>query len=69
MSSFRFELDAQGVKKNILQADWMRTYIETQAKGQMNESQIARTFIGFDRAKTIIYPKRRRKKKDDRNNS
>lgn len=58
MSSFKFKLDYAGVRKNILQADFMLSFITNQAQAQLNADEHIKPFIGFDRAKAIIYPDR-----------
>lgn len=56
MSSVKFKLDKQGVCKNVLQASWMKDHVESEAKNKADADTHLRTFIGFDRAKSIIYP-------------
>jgi len=52
----RFELDKKAVKSEILQSDWMKNYIEKEAQKQCDSDSHIRSFIGYDRAKSIIYP-------------
>lgn len=57
MSKFEFKLNTKNVRTEILQADWMKTYIEQEARKQANADDEVKTFVGFDRAKAIIYSK------------
>lgn len=52
----KFKLDIKGVRKEILQADWMQAYIEQEARKQQQADTHIVSFVGFDRAKAIIYP-------------
>lgn len=56
MSKVKFELDTAGVRKNILQADYMFEYVKKTANSKSGSDQHIKPFIGFDRAKAIIYP-------------
>lgn len=56
MSKVRFELDTAGVRKSILQAGYMYDYVKKTADSKCGSDQHIRPFIGFDRAKAIIYP-------------
>lgn len=56
MSKTQFVIDAAAVRSEILQADWMKSYIESEAIQQADADSHIKTFIGFDRAKSIIYP-------------
>lgn len=51
-----FKLDTKAVRTEILQAGWMKEFIEGEAKKQVSSDQHIKTFIGFDRAKSILYP-------------
>lgn len=51
-----FKLDKKAVRTEILQADWMKDYIEQEANKKKTSDQHIKSFIGFDRAKSIIYP-------------
>lgn len=44
------------LRKNLLQADWMLAEMKSQAQGIAKENTHIKAFIGFDRAKAIIYP-------------
>lgn len=52
----KFKLNNKTVKTEILQAGWMKSYIESEAQKQAGADTHVKTFIGFDRAKSIIYP-------------
>lgn len=53
-NGFRFTLDTQAVKTEILQADWMLQHVEQTAQQYADAGQEITPFIGFDRAKAII---------------
>lgn len=55
MSKIEFELDTSAVRSEILQSDFMLTFIEGEAKKQAGSDEEIKPFIGFDRAKAIIY--------------
>lgn len=52
----KFVLDTNGVKTEILQADWMKSYVEQEAQKRADADSHVKSFIGIDRAKAIIYP-------------
>lgn len=56
MSKTTFELDGKAFGTEVLQADWMLKHIEAEAKSQAESDQHVKPFVGFDRAKAIIYP-------------
>lgn len=56
MSKYSFKIDIKGVRQNILQADWMKTYISELANSQAGADSHVKSFMGYDRAKAIIYP-------------
>lgn len=56
MSKVEFKLDTSAVRSEILQADWMKDYIESVARQEIGNDEHMKVFIGFDRAKAIIYP-------------
>lgn len=56
MSKVRFELDAAGVRKNILQAPYMLEYVRKTSESKCGSNEHSKPFVGFDRAKAIIYP-------------
>lgn len=56
MSNVKIKLDGHAVRSEILQADWMQEYIEGVARQQAGADEHIKSFIGFDRAKSIIYP-------------
>lgn len=51
-----FKLDQKAVRTEILQASWMKTFIEQEARKQQPSDSRVKSFVGFDRAKAIIYP-------------
>ena len=56
MSDVDFELDTNSFKINVLQADWMLDYVESEAQARAGADEHVKAFIGYDRAKAIIYP-------------
>lgn len=56
MNKVDFKLDTKAVRTEILQADWMKSFIESVAVKEADSNSHIKTFIGFDRAKSIIYP-------------
>ena len=55
-SNVKVKIDSEGIRKNILQADFMLKYVE-QVAGQMTDGDShVKSFIGFDRAQAIVYP-------------
>ena len=56
MAKIKFELDKAGVRKCILQSEEMLNYVTAQANTKCGNDQHVKPFIGFDRAKAIIYP-------------
>lgn len=56
MSKVKFELDKAGVKKCILQSSEMLAHVTQQANNRCGSGQHVKPFVGFDRAKAIIYP-------------
>lgn len=54
-----FKLNEKGVRTQILQAGYMQDYIEKVAKSRCGSDEHIKSFIGFDRAKSIIYPNRK----------
>lgn len=56
MSNVTFKLDSQAVRTEILQASFMESFIRQEAQKQAGADTHLRSFIGYDRAKTIIYP-------------
>lgn len=56
MSNVSVTLDTNAIKTEILQADWMLTFIESEADKRAGSGEHVKPFIGFDRAKAIIYP-------------
>ena len=51
-----FKLDQKAVRTEILQASWMKTFIEQEARKKQPSDSHMKSFVGFDRAKAIIYP-------------
>lgn len=56
MSKTQFKLDTTNVRHEILQADWMQEYIKSVAESQASYDSHVKAFVGFDRAKAVIYP-------------
>lgn len=56
MSKIEFKLDKKGVRSEILQAEYMKTFIENEAQKRAGSDSHVKSFIGYDRAKAIIYP-------------
>lgn len=56
MSNVLVKLDKAGVRSEILQADWMKQYVELEAQKMSDVDSHIKSFVGFDRAKAIIYP-------------
>lgn len=54
-----FKLDKSSFRKNVLQADWMKEEMEKVANSRKDADSHLKTFIGFDRAKSIIYPNKK----------
>ena len=52
----KFKIDTKGVRTEILQADFMKDYVEKEAQKMADSDSHVKTFIGYDRAKAIIYP-------------
>lgn len=55
-NAINVKLDFDGVRKNILQADYMLQYVEKVALSEADGDSHVKSFIGFDRAQAIIYP-------------
>ena len=51
-----FKLDTTAFRKEVLQADWMKSFIEAEALRMADSDSHVKSFVGFDRAKAIIYP-------------
>lgn len=56
MSDFKFVLNTSAVKTQILQSPEMLALTEQYAQKEAGPDTHLKPFIGFDRAKTIIYP-------------
>lgn len=56
MSNVQIKLDKAGVRTQILQADYMMSFIGSEALKKSSADDHVKSFIGFDRAKAIIYP-------------
>lgn len=54
-----FKLNYKGVRTQILQANYMKSYIEKEAQSRCGSDEHIKSFIGVDRAKSIIYPNRK----------
>ena len=59
MNNVKFELDHAAFRKNVLQADSMLEITKRYASQKAGNNTHLKPFIGFDRAKTIIYPNTR----------
>lgn len=55
MSKVEFKLDSKGVRA-MLQSDMMLPVIEKYAQKKAGADTHIKTFVGFDRVKSIIYP-------------
>lgn len=55
MNSY-FKLDSKGLVNNVLKADWMLEHMKEVADKKTDGEHHTKPFIGFDRAKVIIYP-------------
>ena len=53
-NGFKFTLDTQNVRTEILQSDWMLKYVTEKASQENKSGKEIVPFIGFDRAKAII---------------
>lgn len=56
MAKIRFVLNQAGVRKCILQSQEMLEHVTKEANKRCGQDQHVKPFIGFDRAKAIIYP-------------
>ncbi len=56
MNKCRFVLDTAAFRTQVLQSDGMLKLAEQKAKEKAGANTHLKPFIGFDRAKTIIYP-------------
>lgn len=56
MSNVKFELDTAAFRKLVLQSDEMLAMVTNKASSMATPDQHIKPFIGFDRAKAIIYP-------------
>ena len=56
MSDVEFELDTVAFRKLVLQSPEMLALTESEARKIADADTHIKPFIGFDRAKTIIYP-------------
>lgn len=55
MSNVKVELNSQGVKA-MLQSDYMLSMVKSVAKDEAKANTHIKSFIGYNRAKAIIYP-------------
>lgn len=55
-NAVKVKIDFNGVRKNILQADYMLQYVTKVAEGEADADSHVKSFIGFDRAQAIVYP-------------
>ncbi|MCR5236461.1 MAG: hypothetical protein K6E34_04565 [Lachnospiraceae bacterium] len=56
MSNSRFVLDPVAFRERVLQSDRMLEVTKRYAAERAGKDSHLKPFIGFDRAKTIIYP-------------
>ena len=56
MSKARFELNRAAFRKEVMQSNEMLKLTERYAEKLAGSKTHLKSFIGFDRAKTIIYP-------------
>lgn len=56
MSKVIVKLDKAAVRTEILQSDYMQSYITDVANERATSDSHVKSFVGFDRAKAIIYP-------------
>lgn len=56
MADVVYKHDYKTFRTEVLQADWMKEFIEQEAKKQAKSDSHVKPFIGVDRAKAIIYP-------------
>lgn len=56
MSKVQFELDTAAFRRLVLQSPEMLALTEREAQKRAGSDEHLKSFIGFDRAKTIIYP-------------
>lgn len=56
MSEIEFVLDTTAFRKLVLQSPEMLSLTESEAAKRAGSDEHLKSFIGFDRAKTIIYP-------------
>lgn len=56
MNKIDFELDTKAFRENVLQADFMLSAMTSEANKRKTSETHIKPFIGFDRAKAIIYP-------------
>lgn len=52
----KFVLDKSNFRTEVLQADWIKATVEAEAEKQSDGDSHIKSFIGFDRAKAIVYP-------------
>lgn len=55
MSEVKIKLNTKGIR-NLLQSEDMKKEVERVANEKSGADTHIKTFIGFDRAKSIIYP-------------
>lgn len=56
MSNVKFTLDTSAFRRLVLQSPEMLAMTEREASKIADDNTHMKSFIGFDRAKTIIYP-------------
>lgn len=60
MSKVEFKLDKTAFRTEVLQSPEMLKAVEAAARGKAGSNTHIKPFIGFDRAKAIIYPNTKR---------
>lgn len=51
-----FKLNTIGLRTEVLQSEYMLAFVQTQAESMAESDSHIKAFIGFDRAKAIVYP-------------
>lgn len=59
MSKVKIKLNTKAIG-NILKSEEMKQYVESVANQQKDSDSHIKTFVGFDRAKSFIYPNTKR---------
>lgn len=56
MSKTKFKLDQAAFRRLVLQSPEMLALTESEANKRVKNKEHTKSFVGYDRAKTIIYP-------------